>query len=121
MGEHTLLPASEISNGERLLVELEGRELGIFNIQGKYFAYLNWCPHQGGPLCEGSCTGRQTANYDRETRQVELEWVEEGEILACPWHDWEFDLKTGENIPRSDIQLPSYDVEVKDGILTVYI
>ena len=103
MGEHTLLPASEISNGERLLVELEGRELGIFNIQGKYFAYLNWCPHQGGPLCEGSCTG------------------EEGEILACPWHDWEFDLKTGENIPRSDIQLPSYDVEVKDGILTVYI
>lgn len=119
MTDHIVAPADEIDDGERILVELEGREIGIFRTNGQFHALLNWCPHQGGPLCKGGCTGRQRAEYDRETRRVEFEWTDEGEILTCPWHDWEFDIKTGENIPREDIKIPKYPVRIEEGSLVV--
>lgn len=121
MGEHVIADADEIGDGERLLVEVEGRELGVFRLDGEYHAYINWCPHQGGPLCEGKLTGRQRASFDAETLETDLEWTDDGEILTCPWHDWEFDIKTGENIPRSDVVLPSYPVHVEDGKLVVTV
>ena len=53
-------------------------------------------------------------------RNVEAVSVEnEGEILACPWHGWEFDLTTGEMIADERIRLRKYPVEVRDG--TVYV
>jgi nitrite reductase/ring-hydroxylating ferredoxin subunit len=121
MNEHVIADADEIDDRERLLVEVEGRELGIFHLDGEYYAYVNWCPHQAGPLCEGKLTGRQRANFDAETLETELKWTDDGEIITCPWHDWEFDVTTGENIPRNDVILPSYPVRVEDGKLVVTV
>lgn len=121
MVEHVIVSEDKIEDGERILVELKGREIGIFRLDGDLYAYSNWCPHQGGPICEGACTGRQEAEYDAENRRVELEWTDEGEILTCPWHDWEFDLKTGKNIPREEIQLLSYPVRTEDEKIVVTI
>lgn len=121
MTEHTIVPAEQVGNGERVLTEINGREIGIFNNEGEYFAFLNWCPHQGGPLCEGTQTGRQCAEYDSESRKVEFEWIDDGEIIACPWHNWEFDLKTGKNIPKQSIEIPNYPVKVEDGMIVVTV
>lgn len=121
MSAHVVASADKIADGERILVELEGREIGIFRLNDEFHALLNWCPHQGGPLCEGGCTGRQRAKYDPETQRVQFEWTNEGEILTCPWHDWEFELKTGKNIPREEIQVPKYPVSIEDGNIVVEI
>jgi len=121
MSEHTVGKQSELDDGDRLVVELEGRDVAVFNVDGEYYAYTNWCAHQGGPVCEGQTTGRKEATFDRETLETELNWVREGEILTCPWHAWEYDLVSGECKSRNGIQLISHQVEVRGEDLVVSV
>ena len=82
--------AAEIGPGERKLVEIGGRSIGVFNIGGEYFALRNRCPHQGGPLC----AGLQFAPLRAKT-PGEYERGRDGEVIRCPWHGWEFEIRTG--------------------------
>lgn len=119
MAEHVVANTVELEDGDRIVVEIEGREVAVFQIGGEYYAYLNWCAHQGGPCCEGVLTGTVEGSYDRETNEVSLTWGREGEILNCPWHGWEYDVISGECLSRPDIALPSYAVTVSDGEIIV--
>ena len=119
MSEHTIGTVEELEQNGRLLAEIKGRELGVFRVDGEYHAVLNWCPHQAGPICKGSLTGRQTATFDRDSLETEFEWTSEDGVLVCPWHGWEFDLETGLNLTRDDVFLPSFPVREEDGELVV--
>jgi nitrite reductase/ring-hydroxylating ferredoxin subunit len=118
MAEHAI-PRSDVDESDRVVYEFEGREISVFNVDGEYYAYLNWCAHQGGPVCEGPVTGTVEATFDRETLDTELEYVREDEILNCPWHGWEYDIETGECLSRQGALLPSYPVEVTDDELII--
>ncbi|MEF8975267.1 MAG: Rieske (2Fe-2S) protein [Halapricum sp.] len=118
MARHIVCDEEEISDGDRFLVELEGKDIGVFKLDGEYYAYVDWCIHQGGPCCEGEVSGSVDASFDPETLEVTLEWSREGEILLCPWHGWEYDLRTGECRSRKG-KLVSYPVEVEDGAVVV--
>lgn len=118
-GIYTVARAADIEDGERVIVEIEGREIGVFNVDGEYHAYLNWCVHQGGPLCEGSLTGRVEASYDRTSLETEIEWTAERETLVCPWHDWEYDVRSGECLSDRTCELPSYPVDVDGGEIKI--
>src|SRR5437868_2736668 len=88
--------AAEVPVGKRKLVVVPGiGEVGIFNIRGEYFAVRNVCPHQGGPMCRGRLTGTTRAIFE-EGQRPGIEYIRDGEILRCPWHAWEFDIRTGE-------------------------
>jgi nitrite reductase/ring-hydroxylating ferredoxin subunit len=63
-----------------------------FNIAGQFYGLLNRCPHQGGSLCEGLLTGLVLADAPGEYRMERP-----GEIIRCPWHGWEFDIRTGQS------------------------
>lgn len=119
MGEHVVAGADELADGDRIVVQLEGRDVGVFKLDGEYRAYTSWCAHQGGPACEGRLSGTTEATYDRATHEVETNWVREGEILLCPWHGWEFDVRTGAALAREDVRLPACPVEVRDGDVVV--
>ena len=54
---HVVGRVAEIPPGERKIVELEGRSIGVFNVWGTFYALRNACPHQAGPLCLGTITG----------------------------------------------------------------
>ena len=82
----------EIPPGGRKIVEVAGRSIGVFNIGGEFFALRNQCPHAGGPLCEGILSG-----FLRSDAPGEYDYVRRGEILRCPWHQWEFDVRTGQS------------------------
>lgn len=117
MSIHNIGPADDVAEGERIIVEVKGKEIAVFNVDGKYYAYVNWCAHQGGPSCEGNVTGTMEAEYDREEEKVELNYCKEGEILNCPWHGWEYDLTSGKCLSRQDVILPEYDIQEQDGEL----
>ena len=119
MAEHVVATEAEFSDRDRIVTLLEGREIGVFEVDGEYHAVLNWCVHQGGPCCEGTLTGTREATYDRERNEVELDWVKEGRILSCPWHGWEYHLRTGLCLSRQDLRLPSFPVEERDGEVVV--
>ncbi|PGF13835.1 (2Fe-2S)-binding protein [Natrinema sp. CBA1119] len=121
MSEHVVADADDLPAGDRLITEIEGSEIGVFNLDGEYRAYLNWCPHQGAPCCEGTVTGKYTADFDPETLETTDEWIREGEFLYCPWHAWEFDLETGECTTNRSYSLPTYSVYEKDGKVVVSV
>lgn len=119
MEDYTVASADELSDGDRIIVQVKGRDIGVFNIDGEYYAYTSWCAHQGGPACEGRITGTMEANCNPETRNIEKKWGRDGEILLCPWHGWEYDLKTGQALPREDVKLPSCPIREEDGDVIV--
>ena len=106
--------AGEIAPGEVRLVEVRGRSIGVFNVNGRFVAALNVCPHERAPVCRGRVGGTTVPSAPGEYR-----WAREGEILACPWHGWEFDLLTGRALADPRVRLRLYPVTVEDG--TVFV
>ena len=99
----------EIPPGGRKIIEVAGRSIGVFNVGGEFFALRNRCPHQGGPLCEGRLSG-----FLRSPRPGEYEYSRKGEILRCPWHGWEFDVRTGQSwFDPQRTRVRSYEVTVE--------
>lgn len=96
--------------GARVLTEIKGVEIAVFNLDGEYHALANFCPHQSGPLCEGPLRGRVTVGED-----LEWEYDSKKRNVVCPWHGWMFDVETGENVDADRYTVPKYDVEVDDG------
>ena len=111
MPRHIVATADEIPDGGRKLVTIRGREIGIFNRGGEYFAILNRCPHQGGALCKGTLIGLVTSSEPGV-----FDSSRPGEMLKCPWHGWEFDLRTGQSYyDPNKLKVRAYDVTVEDG------
>ena len=111
MGRHVIATVDEIGPGGRKLVSVAGREIAVFNIAGEYFAISNSCPHEGASLCAGILVGLAEAD---EPGKVRL--TRKGEMLRCPWHGWEFDIRTGKSWcdPRR-VRVKSYEVGVEAG------
>lgn len=99
----------ELENGDWIIEQIEGKEIGIFRLEDEWHALANYCPHQAGPLCEGHLSGQTTTDEDGD-------WIYEPEEknIVCPWHAWKFDVTNGKNIDIPFYAVPTYDVE-KDG------
>jgi 3-phenylpropionate/trans-cinnamate dioxygenase ferredoxin subunit len=111
MPKYVVATADEISPGERKIIEIGGRSIGVFNIDGEYFAIRNSCPHQGGPLCSGLVTG-----FLESSAPGTYHYARKGEILRCPWHSWEFDIKTGQSWwSPAQRRVRKYEVHVESG------
>jgi len=83
---------TDIPEGGRLLVEVGGREIGIYRLNGRFHALLNRCPHLGGPLCKGGVVSEIYAPVPGDVRHDASRL-----FVTCPWHNWEFDVETGQS------------------------
>jgi len=111
MARHVVAALRELPPGSRKLVQVDGRPIVIFNIKGELFGLLNRCPHQGGNLCDGRLIGLIESSEPGEYR-----FSRQGEILRCPWHGWEFDVRTGRSwCDPARIRTKSYEVAVEPG------
>lgn len=111
MSKHIVCPLKALPPGNRRVATIAGRPIVIFNIKGELFALLDRCPHQGGPLSRGQLTGLVEASEPGEYR-----YSRSGEILRCPWHGWEFDVRTGKSwCDPSRIRTKSYNVAIEPG------
>ena len=110
--EHVVGPVSDFPDGSHRVVDIGGRQIGVFNIKGSFHALPNICPHQTGPVCEakqvvGTLLSTEKTNWDPE-------WVKDGEVLVCPWHGLEYHIPTGQCLAFPNIKLRRYDVLVED-------
>ncbi len=108
MGRFVVGTVAELPPNSRRIVRVNGREIGVFNVKGKYYALRNLCPHQSAPLCLGELTGLTVSDEPGE-----IEWTRDGEILRCPWHGWEFDILNGRTVFESKARVKTYDVRVE--------
>lgn len=113
---HVVAAVSDIPPGERRIVEVEGRSIGVFNVGGRFYALRNGCPHKGGPLCEGPVCGTTLP-----TEGFTFEYGRVGEIVRCAWHGWEFEIATGRALADPKVHARTYLVIVKDGQVAVVL
>ena len=110
MGKHVIGLVRDIPPGQRKIVEVEGRSIGVFNVNGTFYALRNACPHQAAPLCRGTITGTTLPS-----KPGEYIWGREGEILRCPWHGWEFDITNGKSVfDPHRTRVKAYEVTIEE-------
>ena len=113
MSERTAVcSVEELPPGAMKLVELGAYGVGVYNVGGSFYAIANFCTHEGAPLCAGFVGGTNEFDPDEPGG---LRRAREGRIVRCPWHQWEFDITTGENLANPRKRVRTYDVAVVDG------
>lgn len=110
--------AKDIPSGQHIVVSVEGREIGVFNVDGQLYALANACLHQNGPLCRGRVSGTVTATAESDWQP---QWIQDGEIVVCPWHSMEFEIATGRCIAYPGHKVTTYDVRVEDDDIVVLV
>ena len=73
-------------------------EIAVIKHAGQYFAYHNYCPHQGGPACEGVRMPQVVDQLDADGHFVGQGFDENDMHIVCPWHGYEFHLSDGVNV-----------------------
>lgn len=102
----------ELPPGTMKLVPVGKFGVGVYNVDGTLHAIANYCAHEGAPLCAGFVGG--TNEFAPDT-PGQLRRVREGRIVRCPWHQWEFDITTGQNLADPHKRVRTYQVDVADG------
>lgn len=93
MGEFVRVASmDDIKPGSGMVAETHGKALALFNVDGTIYAIDNTCVHRGGPLGEGDL---------------------EGEVVSCPWHGWQFNVKTGGCVNNPAAKIETYQVKVE--------
>jgi 3-phenylpropionate/trans-cinnamate dioxygenase ferredoxin subunit len=115
----------EFAPGERrIVVPFRGRAgIGVFNVHGRFHALRNLCPHKSGPLCTGRVSGRIVADTPPSGRALvrdDHDIAQDGEIIRCPWHLWEFEIATGRCLVDARMRVKTYPVALEDGWVVVY-
>ena len=91
----------EITPGQAKLVEVNGNEIALFNIGGRFHAIDNNCTHVGGPLCEGEINGTE---------------------VTCPWHGATFDVTTGRVLgPPAMEAVNHFNLRIEDGSIEIEV
>jgi len=89
----------EVGNGERILLEIDGHPIALFNIAGGLFAIADICSHDGAPVADGDL---------------------EGYLVSCPRHGSHFDVRTGKVLTLpAVVDIPAYPVRVEDGEILI--
>jgi nitrite reductase (NADH) small subunit len=89
---------NDVAPGSATTVEIDGREIALFNVAGTFYALDNTCPHQGGPLAEG--------------------WIDDATV-TCPWHAWCFKLADGKMTLGDFGSVDAFEVRVEGGSVNV--
>ncbi|MER5671053.1 Rieske (2Fe-2S) protein [Pseudonocardia alni] len=101
--------------GSHPIIEVGGREVGIYNVDGKLYAIHNVCAHALAPICHGRVGGTWLPSEPGT-----FDWGMEGRVLRCVAHGWEYDIATGESVANVDKRrIRTFPVEVEDGKVIV--
>jgi nitrite reductase (NADH) small subunit len=82
---------SDVPPGTAKEVMADDQVVALYNVEGTFYALDGVCPHAGGPLGEGTLRGT---------------------VVTCPWHGWQFDVKSGENCLNRRMTHKSFAVKV---------
>jgi 3-phenylpropionate/trans-cinnamate dioxygenase ferredoxin subunit len=118
VGAHVAGRVNEFVDRTSRVIEIGGRSIGIVRVGATFYALLNTCPHQGGPVCTGGIYPRTRAEILPNGRI--REWYDHAApVVACPWHGWEFDIETGRCVADPTRRVASYETTVVDGDVIV--
>ena len=121
MSELLVCDVGALAEGATRIVYEGDLEIGVIHQAGKYYAYRNYCPHQGGPACEGLKMPAVKMMIDGQGLYTGQDFDHEDMRIVCPWHGYEFSLASGVNVCDARLKLKKYEVFERDGKMYVRI
>ena len=100
MAWHKVAKTTDMKDGGAQIIDISGQSIALFNLKGKFYATDNHCLHRGGPLADGHI---------------------EGSIVTCPWHAWQFDVKSGECLTMKGSKLKCYPTKIENSEIHIEI
>jgi nitrite reductase (NADH) small subunit len=91
---------ADVKPGNGMVAEVNGKTIALFNVDGTYYAIDNTCVHRGGPLGEGDL---------------------DADVVTCPWHGWQFNVKTGACVNNPSARVVSYQVSVEGSDIKILL
>ena len=119
MREVNIGPAADFADPGRKIIGFEGFEVGVFRLDGEFFAYLNLCPHMGGPACQGKMIAKVEEIIAEDRTSKGMAFSKTRMHVVCPWHGYEFDIRTGVHPGNARARLRKINVAVADGEVVI--
>ena len=115
MAELYVGQVDEFGDRDRKIIAQGDLEIGIFHVGGEFYAYENNCAHQGGPACQGKIINRvEEIIHETEKTAHGLKFSETDVHIVCPWHGFEYNVKTGRHPGSKNVRLKPYKVTVRE-------
>lgn len=111
--------SDKVPEGGRLVIDVGDKTVGIFRFEGKLYAWENKCAHQGGPVCQGKIIPRVTEVIEPSGESRGFAFDESSLHIVCPWHGFEYNIKTGRHPGRPAAKLVR--VIVEEGADGIYV
>jgi nitrite reductase (NADH) small subunit len=121
MREIDLGPAADFESPGRRLIDVDGTEFAVFHLRGEFSAFENVCTHMGGPACQGKILPRVEEAIAADGTSGGMEFSKESYNVVCPWHGFEYDIRTGIHVGYPRFKLRATSVRVVDGNVLVTI
>jgi nitrite reductase/ring-hydroxylating ferredoxin subunit len=121
MAEYMAGNVDDYADGDRKVVVCGEFEVGVFRIGGDFYAWHNRCAHRAGPICQGRIMKRvlEPTADDKTVRTQEYDEAESH--IVCPWHGYEFSIKTGYHQGSSRFRLRKAELSIRDGEIYVNV
>ena len=120
MNEIMVGELSEFAEGGYRVLRVDTFEFGVFRQGDRVVAYENYCPHDGGPVCQGKVIPRVEEELGPDQTSRGLRFSDKRNIV-CPWHGWEFDIESGRHCGDPKYRLRPVDVRVRDNRVYVSV
>jgi nitrite reductase/ring-hydroxylating ferredoxin subunit len=119
MPEYSAGKVTDYADGDRKVIECGEREVGVFRIDGEFFAWHNRCAHRAGPICQGRIMKRviEPVAEDRTIRTQQYDPAETN--IICPWHGYEYNIRTGQHQGSSRVRLRKAELAIREGEIYV--
>lgn len=114
-------PVDDIPERGRKVIVDEETEIGVFRIDGEFHAWHNLCPHQGGPVCQGRLYYKVIEPVAADGKVRAMAYDEATTHIVCPWHGYEYNVKTGKNHGHPALGLRRVQVQVQNGEVYVIV
>lgn len=114
-------PVDDFDDDTRMKVRVGGTDIVVLQWKGEFHAFQNRCLHQGGPVGEGIIIGCVKAILDDDQRYLGERFDDDEPHLVCPWHGWEYDLRSGEFAGDRSMGVRKYEVFVENGEVYVRV
>lgn len=119
MADIRVAEVASLGDPGRKVVDVEGMEVGIFRLGDEFFAYENRCPHLQGPVCQGKMLPLALEQIHADGTSDGREFSKTKMNVVCPWHGYEFDIRTGTHPMDSKVRLRRIPLKVMDGVIYV--
>lgn len=92
MAKYKVCKTSDLVEGQGNQYEVNGQDIAVYHVDGKFWATADFCPHRGGSLGHGKLDGK---------------------TVICPNHGWQFDITTGECLNNVSGEVDTFEVSVE--------